>query len=79
MGDERPWIAGNRNHYRKAYEFYLEKTPWAGSPKEKGKERYMLAYHLMDYVTAICPAVRWAISHQMGMKFVENRKRENKK
>lgn len=79
MGDERPWIAGNRNHYRKAYEFYLEKTPWAGSPKEKGKERYMLAYHLMDYVTAVCPAVRWAISRQMGMKFVENRKRENKK
>lgn len=38
----------------------------------------MLAYHLMDYVTAVCPAVRWAISRQMGMKFVENRKREDK-
>ena len=55
MGDERPWIRGNRNHYRKYYEQALALTPWAGEEREKGKEGYMLAYHLMDYVTVICP------------------------
>ncbi len=74
MGDERPWIRGNLNHYRKAYEYYLAKTPWAGASKEKGKVLYMLAYHLMDYVTAICPVIRWEISHRLGMKLVESRK-----
>lgn len=75
MGDERPWIRGNRNHYRRAYEMYLKKTPWAGTPKETGRELYMLAYHALDYVTAVCPAVRWKISEKLGMKFVENRKK----
>lgn len=76
MGDERPWIAGNLNHYRRAYEIYLEQTPWAGTPKEKGKELYMLAYHLMDYVTVLWPEVRWIISARMGMKMVEARSKK---
>ena len=76
MGDERPWIAGNLNHYRRAYERYLAKTPWAGMPKEKGKELYMLAYHMLDHVTAVCPAVRWEISRRLGMKLVESRKKK---
>ncbi len=75
MGDERPWIAGNRNHYRKAYEQYLAKTPWAGTPKEKGKRCYMLAYHMLDYATAVCPVVRHMVSRKLGMKVVENRKK----
>lgn len=62
MGDERPWKRGNRNHYRKAYEKYLECTPWKGTKKEKGKEIYMLAYHLMDYLTFLCPPVRRGLS-----------------
>ncbi len=74
-GDERPWVAGNRNHYRGAYEKYLAMTPWAGTPKEKGKELYMLAYHLMDYVTALCPGFRRMIIRRgTGMKVVEARK-----
>lgn len=76
MGDERPWIAGNRNHYRRAYEKYLSQTPWAGTPKEKGREFYMFAYHMLDYATAVCPAVRWAVSRKLGMKLVENRKKK---
>ncbi|MBQ7795273.1 MAG: glycosyltransferase family 8 protein [Lachnospiraceae bacterium] len=76
MGDERPWIRGNLNHYRLAYEKYLEMTPWAGTPKEKGKEIYMLIYHLMDYVTAVCPEVRWYISKKFGMKAVMSRKKQ---
>lgn len=79
MGDERPWIAGNLNHYRKAYEHYLAMTPWADTPKEKGKEWYMLAYHLMDYATVIWPEVRWLISRKFGMKAVNARKHRNSK
>ncbi len=75
MGDERPWIAGNLNHYRRAYEQYLNKTPWAGTPKEKGKRFYMLAYHMLDYATAVCPPIRRTVSKQLGMKVVENRKK----
>lgn len=74
MGDERPWIRGNRNHYRLAYERYLAKTPWAGTPKETGKELYMFMYHAMDYVTAVCPSIRWQISKRFGMKAVNRRK-----
>lgn len=75
MGDERPWIAGNLNHYRKAYEYYLAQTPWRDSPKETGRELYMWAYHLMDYLTVICPAARRIISRNLGMKAVNARKR----
>ena len=75
MGDERPWVAGNLNHYRRAYEKYLAMTPWAGTQKEKGKRLYMLAYHALDYITAICPPVRWEISRRLGMKFVEGRRK----
>ena len=74
MGDERPWIAGNRNHYRKAYESYLARTPWAGTKKDPGKRMYMLAYHGLDYATAVCPALRWKISEGIGMRFAESRK-----
>ncbi len=75
MGDERPWIAGNLNHYRRAYALYLAKTPWAGTPKEEGKRAYMLAYHMLDYVTAVCPPVRRMVSRKLGMKLVESRKK----
>lgn len=74
-GDERPWYAGNLNHYRKAYEHYLAMTPWAGTPKEKGRRLYLFAYHMMDYLTAVCPAARWMISKTLGMRVVEARGR----
>ena len=77
MGDERPWIRGNLNHYRLAYEKFLAMTPWAGTPKEKGKEIYMLIYHAMDYATAVCPAIRWYISKKFGMKAVMSRKKDS--
>lgn len=76
MGDERPWKAGNRNHYRLAYERYLGKTPWRGTPKEKGQRTYMAAYHAMDYLTFLCPPVRRYLSRKFGRKAIENRKKE---
>ena len=75
MGDERPWKAGNLNHYRRAYDIYLEKTPWAGTKREEGKRLYMLAYHLMDYLTFFCPQARRVISKKMGMKAISSRRK----
>lgn len=74
MGDERPWKQGNRNHYRKAYEHYLAQTPWAGTPKEKGSRFYMVIYHLMDYLTYVCPFFRDLVSRRFGMQVIESRK-----
>ena len=74
MGDERPWIAGNLNHYRLAYDRYLARTGWAKTPREKGKRLYMLAYHMLDYITVICPALRWEIGKRIGMRMLGERK-----
>lgn len=74
MGDERPWKEGNLNHYRKAYEIYLEKTPFAGAEKEKGQRLYMWAYHMMNYVTFLCPPARRLISRRFGMQVIVSRK-----
>lgn len=73
-GDERPWKAGNLGHYRKAYEQYLAMTPWKGTPKEKGQRGYLFAYHMMDYLTWLCPPARRYISRRFGMKLVEGRR-----
>lgn len=74
MGDERPWIAGNHNHYRKYYDSYLARTPWRQTPKESGKEAYMLLYRGMNYMTWLCPPVRLWVSRNFGMKAVDSRK-----
>ncbi len=74
MGDERPWIAGNLNHYRRAYTMYLAQTPWAGAPKENGRRIYMAAYHVMNYLTFLCPPCRDFISRRFGMNVVNARK-----
>lgn len=74
MGDERPWKAGNFNHYRKAYEHYLALTPWADTPKEKGSRIYMMIYHLMNYATFLCPPFRDYVSRRFGMQVINSRK-----
>lgn len=76
MGDERPWKNGNYNHYKRAYEWYLEQTPWRGESKEKGTELYMLAYHAMNYLTFLCPASRRLISQRFGMKMIDARQKQ---
>ena len=61
-GDERPWVIGSFNPYKKAYEYFKQKTPFRDVPKEKGKRLYMLIYHIMDIATVFCPKVRKKIS-----------------
>lgn len=73
-GDERPWIAGNHNHYRKYYEIYLSRTPWKDTPKETGKEFYMMLYWGMNHLTLLCPPARLWISRHFGMKVIDARK-----
>lgn len=74
MGDERPWKQGNFNHYRKAYDHYLALTPWAGTAKEKGSCFYMIAYHVMNYGTFLCPHFRDFLSRRFGMQVINSRK-----
>lgn len=61
-GDERPWIAGNLNPYRKLYRGYRELTPWRDVPDMEGKRGYMLFYHAVNMATAAFPPFRRIIS-----------------
>ena len=73
-GDERPWRAGAMNFYGRAYEQYLAMTPWKGTPKEKGKELFLLLYHMMDLVTPVFPGIRAAISKAYVRKIIAERR-----
>lgn len=76
LGDERPWIAGNHNHFRRLYEHYLGLTPWKGAPKQKGKELYMQMWWAFNRLTWICPPFRRWVSRGLGMKMVDARRRQ---
>lgn len=60
-GDERPWLRGNWNPFRKCYQKYQKQISWGGL--ESGKELYLLAYHIMNVLTMICPMARKQISN----------------
>lgn len=76
LGDERPWIAGNHNHFRKLYEYYLDKTPWKGTPKQEGKRLYMHMWWVFNHVSLMCPAFRLWISRRLGMRLVDSRRKQ---
>lgn len=63
-GAERPWVAGAMNYYGRAYEAYLEKTPFRGSEKEKGRRLSMFLYHGMEIMTVLSPSLRNAVSQR---------------
>ena len=69
-GDERPWIRGSRNPYRKEYNKYLSLTEWRDTGKETGKESLMVMYHLMNISTLICPPLRKAVSEAYAGKLM---------
>ncbi len=76
LGDERPWIAGNHNHYRRLYQRYLERTPWKGEPLQKGKVLYMQLWWCFNQMTRLCPPLRIGISRRLGMKVIDGRKKQ---
>lgn len=67
MGDERPWIAGNHNKYRKQYEYYFKCSPWKDEPLIEGQKLYMLCYHALNVITLICPWFRILFSKLIGI------------
>ncbi len=67
MGDERPWIKGNHNKYRKFYFQYKEMSPWREEPLIDGQQVYMLCYHTLNIITFICPWFRIAFSRLIGI------------
>ncbi len=67
MGDERPWIAGNKNRYRKQYEYYFYRSPWRKEPLVGGQRLYMLCYHILNVITFICPWFRILFSKLIGI------------
>ena len=79
LGDERPWIRGNHNHYGKWYRKYLAMTPWKDMPVQKGKFWYMQLWWCFNQITRICPAFRLAISRRLGMKVIDDRKKRQGK
>lgn len=76
LGDERPWIAGNHNHFKRLYEHYLDMTPWKGKPKQEGKRLYMHMWWVFNHVSLICPAFRLWISRRLGMRLVDSRRKQ---
>lgn len=76
LGDERPWIRGNHNHFKKLYDYYLEKTPWKNMEKTRGKEGYMHMWWVFNRLTVICPPFRLWISRCLGMKLVDSRRKQ---
>lgn len=67
MGDERPWIEGNHNKYRKHYEYYFKRSPWQNEPLIRGQKIYMLCYHCLNVITLICPWFRILFSKLIGI------------
>lgn len=67
MGDERPWIAGNRNKYRRQFAYYKKLSPWKEDPPVKGQRLYMLCYHILNVITLLCPWFRILFSKLIGI------------
>lgn len=78
LGDERPWIRGNHNHFKRLYEYYLGKTPWKNMEKTRGKEGYMQMWWVFNHLTLAAPGFRLWVSRRLGMKLVDSRRKHVK-
>lgn len=67
MGDERPWIRGNYNSYRKNFIKYKKQSPWKEMKMISGQEWYMMCYHILNLITEFCPWFRIAFSKLIGI------------
>ena len=71
MGDERPWIVGNKNRYRGFYLKYKAMSPFRDLPQIEGQRLYMFCYHTLNLITWICPWFRVAFSKFIGINKYE--------
>lgn len=69
LGDERPWMRGNFNPYRKVYEHYKSLSPWKNEPLKQGRELYLFCYHILNCITFICPWFRKAFTKWIGIRY----------
>ena len=69
MGDERPWIVGNHNYYGKLWERYAEACGW--KTDTKGRNLYLLLYHILNRITSIFPWLRIVFSRWIGIRVYE--------
>lgn len=76
LGDERPWIYGNHNHYKKWYKRHLAATPFKGNPPVKGKWVYMQLWWGFNQASYLCPVFRLFISKRLGMKVIDGRRKK---
>lgn len=67
-GDERPWLFGNRSHYRRAYDYFLSRTPFSGRRRERGRELHLQLYHGMNLLSFCFPALRFKIGDRYYKK-----------
>lgn len=69
LGDERPWMRGNFNPYRKVYEYYKSLSPWKEEPLKQGRELYLFCYHILNCITFICPWFRKTFTKWIGIRY----------
>lgn len=71
LGDERPWMRGNFNVYRKVYEHYKACSPWKSEPLIPGREFYLFCYHILNCITFICPWFRKEFTKWIGIRYYQ--------
>ncbi|MDD2957066.1 MAG: glycosyltransferase family 8 protein [Lachnospiraceae bacterium] len=69
LGEERPWMHGNFNYYRKIYNYYKSISPWKNEPTVKGREFFLFCYHILNCITLICPWFRQAFTRLIGIHY----------
>lgn len=67
LGDERPWVVGNKNPYRDIFYKYQNDSGWSQIDWITGKEKYMRLYHILNMVTKIFPPIRTLITIIIGI------------
>lgn len=69
LGDERPWLHGNHNPYRKLYNYYKSISLWKNEPLIYGKECYLFCYHILNCITKVCPWFRKIFTTYFGIHY----------
>ena len=67
LGDERPWVKGNKNPYSPLYYRYVEKSGWTLEHTIEGKQGYMFVYHGLNVLTKVCPPIRTLVTGTVGI------------
>lgn len=67
LGDERPWVRGNKNPYRAIFYGYMKASGWYDIPWVEGKGLYMNAYHVLNVITKVFPFVRTVVTNLIGI------------